>query len=198
MLAVDYPAGRAAVGHGRRKWCLVIGRRCYGLTVGAAVLVLALGDQVRAAKPDFSGTWVLDLAKSQFASMQPPDAIALTILHKEPIVVLSSIRRIGRIETSNRLNLNTDGAPVSNEIETPDGRRKTQSTSKWVGDRLVTTYRVPHIGHFDDFRDTWDLSDDGTVLTILREASLPDTKGSVRRYVISMVHKRTKPPNSSH
>lgn len=159
------------------------------LIVTVAAL-LVVGAQAEITKPDFSGIWILDLAKSQFSSMETPDSIELKIVHKEPSIVLSSVRRSGRLETTSAMTLTANGLEEPNEVETADGPKKTRSITKWEGGKLVTIFRVPHIGHQDDFRDAWDLSADGSVLTIVREASLPNSRGEVRRYVIRMVYKK--------
>jgi len=150
-----------------------------------AGMTLESGTAAAVTKPDFSGTWTLDLAKSTFASTQPPSSSVLTIVHKEPSVRISSVQTIRKLETKKEMNLTTDGTETPNQIRTTDGEEPTKSVSNWEGDRLVTTYRAAHGGHFDEFRDAWDLSDAGNILTIVREVKLPNG-----RFTLTLVYKK--------
>lgn len=139
-------------------------------------------------RPDFSGTWVLNVRKSNFAQAQPPDSAVLTIVHREPRLALATIQRISKVETTRRMNLNSDGRETPNVVSTSYGDKNTVSISKWEGAHLVTTYDLPHNGSVDSYRDVWELSQDGRTMIILRRLEVTNLLGSKDQYLIRMVY----------
>jgi hypothetical protein len=125
------------------------------------------------SKPDFSGTWILDLKRSDFARTPPPDSSVLTVAHNEPFVRIVAIQKRLQVTLEKEMNLVTDGKATPNRIRTADGFLNTSSVTVWSGAMIVTAYRVPHDSHIDSVRDIWDLSRDGKVLTIRREVKIP-------------------------
>lgn len=132
------------------------------------------------ARPDFSGTWVLDLKKSGY-QVRDPRAVTLpttlVITHGEPEVRVTrkfsgaySEERGGEIVyyTDERGEKNTlagsDRVSLSGTIETH---------TKWKGARLVirgTEYLVAFgDANTFDFTERWELSADGNTLTQTKE-----------------------------
>ena len=125
------------------------------------------------ALPNFTGTWSIDLAKSDFGPMPPPESVVHTIDHKEPTVKVTTTQKTAQGEITNERTLTTDGKPNVNKVRMGGPEQEVTSTSKWVGKTLTTAFKVEMQGTPLDFNDTWKLSDDGKVLTIVREIKSP-------------------------
>ena len=135
----------------------------------ALVLLLAASATGQDAKPDFSGKWNLDIAKSDFGPAPPPLSIVLVIEHKEPNLKVSSTQTTEQGVVSNVRNLTTDGKENTNTMRAMGGEQDIKSTTKWDGSKLVTALKVDFQGMTTDIQDTWELSADGQVLTIARD-----------------------------
>lgn len=134
------------------------------------------------AKPDFTGTWLLDAKKSNTGGLTTRPDLPITISHQDPefTMVISS-------ELNNQIKKHefiyfTDGRGEENEatsvitanptaFKPEDLKNKvTKSKTKWSGDKIVTrsryTLNVPG-GSLIEFEqvDEWKLSTDGKTLT---------------------------------
>ena len=146
------------------------------LNVCAALLVLLLSASAWAqdAKPDFTGKWNLDVAKSDFGPMPPPDSVVHVIEHKEPSIKIVTTTKGAQGETTNERLLTTDGKENVNKMRMgPDGDQQVTSTSKWNGKALATSFKLSAQGAEFDINDSWTLSDDGKVLTVVRAIKAP-------------------------
>ena len=121
------------------------------------------------AKPDFSGKWNLDIAKSDFAQAPAPLSIVLAIEHKEPNIKVSSTQTTQQGVVSNVRNLTTDGKENTNTMRAMGTDQDIKSTTNWDGRKLVTALKVDFQGMATDIQDTWELSADGQVLTVARD-----------------------------
>jgi hypothetical protein len=109
-------------------------------------VVLAVCLRAQQGRPDFSGQWKLDLARTQ-APADPPE-MEQTIEHKEPALKWST--KIGTQDGSPMLppflmgiadpqgELTTDGKETVKTV----GPFERRSRSEWQGQRLVTTWSV--------------------------------------------------------
>lgn len=130
-------------------------------------------------KPDFTGTWLLDRAKSNVGPPLVPDR-PLKIVHHDPELRIT--HRVqsngqstetdfvyfsdGRGETNPTIMVLSTGTDMNKPVEDKD---VTKSKTKWNGDKLVTrsTLRnvvARHPLEFDII-DEWKLSKDGKTLT---------------------------------
>ena len=132
------------------------------------LVLMAATVVAQGAKPNLSGTWTLDLSKSDFGGVPTPTAMVLTIDHKEPTLKIKSEQKSEMGDVANERTLTTDGKPNTNKIRAGQGDQMVTSTTKWDGQKLVSTYTMD-IGVSADFVDTWELSSDGKVLTVLRD-----------------------------
>jgi hypothetical protein len=113
------------------------GSRSYIALVVA--LYLAIGATVRAGqRPDLSGTWVLNLAKSHLQIRSDLDSGAFTIDHKEPAFRFSRIFVAGGKEDASSYDLTTDGK----EKIVKEPGRTTASRMYWDGDVLVLDEKI--------------------------------------------------------
>jgi hypothetical protein len=165
-------------------------------SISALVVILFLcaiaTAQKSTAKPDFTGTWLLDTRKSNTGGLTTRPDLPVTISHKDPefkMVISSELS--GQI-TKHEFVYFTDGRGEMNEATSvitsdPSGfkpedlrNKKTESKTKWSGNKVVTRSRyklnVPG-GAFVEFEqvDEWKLSEDGKVLTQTSRVNLQNS-----------------------
>jgi hypothetical protein len=111
-------------------------RQAFGaaLCLGAAVLLAAPA----AGKPDFSGTWVVNLEKSRLANWAKFDSTTITIEHKEPNFRFHRLSVKGGIPDEASYVLTTDGV----EKVEKEGGRASYSRLTWDGEALVFQSRL--------------------------------------------------------
>jgi hypothetical protein len=132
-------------------------------------LVFALSVATAQSKPDFSGTWKADIAKSDFGSFPPPQSTVTKINHKDPNLKISSTSVSDRGEQTMELTFTTDGAENTNQI----GNIEVKSKLKWEGAALLIESKAStEQGEFT-VKEKWTLSDDGKTLTIVRNWASP-------------------------
>ena len=134
------------------------------------LLVLPVAASLRAqdATPNFTGKWSLDAAKSDFGPMPPPESIVHVIEHKEPSVKIVTTQKGAQGEITTERQLTTDGKDNVNKMRMGPGEQDVTSTTKWSGNALTTRFKLDMQGNAIDVNDSWKLSDDGKVLTIVR------------------------------
>jgi len=138
-------------------------------SVIAFALLVGIPASAQDARPDLSGTWNIDLVKSDFGPMPPPESIVQVIVHKDPALRVSSTVKNQTGTISNERNLTTDGKENTYTLKNPAGEQAVKSTSTWSGAKLLTTMKVDAQGVTIDINDAWELSADGKVLTMTRD-----------------------------
>jgi hypothetical protein len=132
------------------------------------VLTLALALVQAQAKSDFSGTWKVDAAKSDFGPMPPPDSMTQKIVHADPSIKVNIAQTGGSGDMTYDMSYTTDGKECLNHMGA-DNEIKTKLT--WDGDDLVGD----SVGSFEgnDFtaKDRWVLSEGGKTMTVTRHIS---------------------------
>ena len=130
-------------------------------TILRALVAVALlaGTAGAADKPNFTGTWKMNAAKSSFGGGPAPDSIDRTISHAEPLLQIEEeqLSPIGVQKTSRKYT--TDGTAMSFESQ---GTQVT-SSAVWQDNALVIVSKVAAIGV--QFTDKMTLSADGNTLT---------------------------------
>jgi len=144
------------------------------------------------AKPDFSGTWLLDTKKSNTGGLTTRPDLPIAISHQEPeFKMVISSEANGQIKKHEFVYF-TDGRGEMNEATSvittdPSGfkpedlrNKKTESKTNWSGNKIVTRTRYKlnvSGGSFVDFEqvDEWKLSDDGKVLTQTSRVNLQNS-----------------------
>jgi hypothetical protein len=138
------------------------------------ILLLAASAPAQEARPNFSGTWILDLEKSDFAQMPAPDSIVNVIDHKEPALKIATTQKGQQGEVTNERNLTTDGKENANKMRTMGGeQQEVKSTTKWVGRKLMTAFKLDVQGGVIEITDAWELSGDGKTMTVVRDLKNP-------------------------
>jgi len=144
------------------------------------------------AKPDFSGTWLLDTKKSNTGGLTTRPDLPMTISHQDPefkMVIASESRgQITKHEftyfTDERGETNAATSVITTNpsaVKPEDLKNKvTASKTKWSGDKIVTRSRfrmnVPgaSVLEFEQV-DEWRLSSDGKVLTQTSRVNLQNS-----------------------
>ena len=143
------------------------------LSIVGAILLLAMTAAAQSAVPNFSGTWSLDAAKSDFGPIPGPESIVIVIDHKEPTLKVTVTQKGPQGETANDSTYTTDGKDNMNKMRSPAGDQDVKSTTKWNGKILATTRTIEAQGMSIGIDDAWELSADGKVMTINRQLKTP-------------------------
>lgn len=122
-----------------------------------------------ADKPDFSGLWSIDLAKSDFGMMPPPEKLERTIDHKDPDLKIKTVQAGPRGERTTEQKLTTDGKEAAVQVMGRDAK----STASWKGGKLNVKTKLEFNGAEILQSETWSLSEDGKTLTIENAISSP-------------------------
>jgi hypothetical protein len=154
----------------------------------AVLLLLAPAFVAAQSRPDFSGSWVLDSARSQLPPTNTALAIALTyprtVTQTELEIRMVTTTPAGAPSASPQLFRFTSTPNVStSEIE---GRvMRSQSAVQWENDTVVRTMSATIDGQpAATSRDVLRLEEDGRVMTYTREMRRPEGQTRVlARYV---------------
>jgi hypothetical protein len=149
-------------------------------STATVTLLLAASALAQPATPNFSGTWTLDIAKSDFGPAPPPDSVVMTIDHKEPSLKSTTTQKGPQGDATNEATITTDGKENVNKLRAAGMEQDVKSTSKWNGRKLTTERMLEIQGMSIGMNDVWELSDDGKVLTVVREINTPQGGFSTR------------------
>jgi hypothetical protein len=138
----------------------------------AALLTLAISTAAQGL-PNFTGTWTLDAAKSDFGPMPPPESVVMVIDHQEPTVKVTTTQKTQMGDSSNDSTYTTDGKENVNKMRGPAGDQDVKSTTKWNGKTLATSRTIEAQGMSIGIDDSWELSPDGKALTVSRQLKTP-------------------------
>jgi hypothetical protein len=141
--------------------------------VSLATAAVLLAVTVSAQGPNFTGTWTLDAAKSDFGPIPPPESIVMVIDHKEPTLKVNVTQKTPMGDATNDSTYTTDGKDNINKLRSPAGEQDVKSTTKWNGKMLTTSRTIDAQGMSIGIDEAWDLSADGKVLTINRMLKTP-------------------------
>jgi len=128
----------------------------------AFLIALPLVSAFAQQKPDFSGTWKLNVAKSDFGPLPGPESRTDVITHKEPSLSNNVTAQTAQGKQEYTVNYTTDGTEALNKM----GPREVKSTLKWDGSNLKITSKFLYNDSPVTGEATWSLSADGKTLTI--------------------------------
>lgn len=137
-------------------------RRFLLLCIPAAMLLAA-------DKPDYSGHWVVDLAKSDFGMMPPPSKMERDIEHKDPDMSIKSLQVGERGEIKTESKYTTDGKEATIKMRNREAKVK----AIWDGAKLKVNSRIEFNGSEITQDETWIISEDGKTLTIENAIKAP-------------------------
>ena len=137
-------------------------RRFLLLCIPAAMLLAA-------DKPDYSGHWVVDLAKSDFGMMPPPSKMERDIEHKDPDMSIKSLQVGERGEMKTESKYTTDGKEATIKMRNREAKVK----AIWDGAKLKVNSKIEFNGSEITQDETWIISEDGKTLTIENAIKAP-------------------------
>ena len=118
-------------------------------------------------KPNFSGEWTMNAAKSNFGQLPPPAKFVRKIQHSEPsLTVIEEQSASGGDSTTTR-KITTDGKSVTLELN----GAAALCSSVWDGADIVATTALDSAGL--KFTDRMSLSSDGKMLTSKVQIATP-------------------------
>jgi hypothetical protein len=120
-------------------------------------------------KPNLSGTWELDLSRSDFGSLPPPKSVVNVIQHKEPFIKVESTMETAQGKFPATLQYRSTGAQDTNSSH----GTVMSSWSKWFGDEFVIEGEVVAGTTYIKFKETWKLADAGRTLLVHRVMATP-------------------------
>ena len=114
-------------------------------------------------KPNYTGTWKLNLAKSDYGPVPAPESQVYTIEHKEPSIKINVEQKGGaRGDIKFSLDLTTDGKEVAAIPESLGSK----SAATWDGEVLVIKTNTQYQGSPITIESKYTLSKDGKTLNI--------------------------------
>ena len=137
------------------------------------LLAILLAVPLAAAAPNLSGSWVLNLAKSQYGQFPAPEVMIRKIQHADPALSMSTYQKGAQGEVTTELKYTTDGKPVVNG--------ENQGSAHWEGDRLVIETSRDYQKTKLTQREEWTLSPDGKTLSIATHVKLPNGEFDVKQ-----------------
>ena len=130
------------------------------------------------AKPNLTGTWVLDLSKSDLGQMPAPDSRTDVIEHKDPSFKLTVDQNGGGMGPMTfTLNAVTDGKTVSTWTVMGNDAK---STAHWDGNTLVVHTDTKIQDDPATFESRYTLSPDGNTLNVQAHFSGPMGEGNTK------------------
>ena len=135
--------------------------------------IFALALPVFAATPNFSGSWMLNVGKSQYGQFPAPEVMLRTVQIQGTQLTMKTYQKGAQGEVTTELKYTTDGKPSVN------GANK--GTATWYGDKLVIESEREAQGARLTQRDEWSLSADGKTLTVNTKVKLPNGEFDVKQ-----------------
>jgi hypothetical protein len=122
---------------------------------------------VAVAKPNFTGDWKLNAAKSSFGEFPAPSSLTMKIGHEDPNLKVATTMAGDFGEFSWEAAYTTDGKECTNTMRDSESK----SVLKWEGDNLLINTKGSFGGNDMTISDKWNLSEDGKTLMIERKFS---------------------------
>ena len=137
----------------------------------AACAAAAAGDDKKRSHPDFSGTWRIDRAKSDYGEWADrPLAKAdstLVVEHRDPELKVKRTLSLNGQEEVKEFAYYTDGRGETNQATLGVGQ--VESKTRWDGDKVVSEAQLKRRGQGGAYElkvtQRWQVSSDGKTLT---------------------------------
>ncbi len=144
------------------------------LCVLVAVFAVGLLAQ-KSAKPDFSGTWQLDVQRTRFGEVPQPKSLVLQIEHHEPEIqiLMTTTNKDG--DTRETLKLTTDGKQLAHAVHGQPCMASAQ-WHWWQGQRLVLDVKCQSVSRARRLT----LGSKGNILTAV--LTVKDSTGEKKAY----------------
>jgi hypothetical protein len=124
-------------------------------------------------KPNFTGEWQMNAAKSDFGKFPMPTTILRKIVQNGPDLTIETTQRASNGEQTARVHYRTDGGETTNQLASGPAT----SHAFWDGRTLVIRTTMKGKGDIEVLmEERWDLSPDGRTLTTA--SHIETSKGS--------------------
>jgi hypothetical protein len=133
-------------------------------TLSKALLILAALATIALAadKPNFSGEWKVNTAKSNFGPIPAPATYARKVTHAEPSITIEDTQTGSALgDQHDTRTYNTDGTEITYQNNGAD----VKSGATWDGDALQISSKVSIQGMDIVVKDKITLGDDGKTMT---------------------------------
>lgn len=147
------------------------------LFVAAAAVFLLSDAPARAAEPNLSGEWRLNLAKSDYGKFPTPISVIRKIDHTGSKLVFTTTQKGSQGEVSSKLSYTTDGKESVNEV----AGAQAKGTAQWIGGILIIESSREFQGATLKQKEIWRLSSEDKVLTIDSHVSIPNGEFDVKQ-----------------
>ncbi len=124
----------------------------------------------RRAHPDFSGTWNLDVSKSEGPMV--PTSATLKVTQADKTLTIERTTTAMGMTRSGTSTYNLDGSPSKNTVNANGANVDFNSTAAWNDDVLVIKTTADFNGGTFSGTERYSLSDDKKTLVIASEASV--------------------------
>jgi hypothetical protein len=124
-------------------------------------------------KPNFSGEWTMNAAKSNFGQLPAPTKFVRKIQHSEPSLTVIEEQSAGGRDSTTTRKITTDGKSVTLELNGAFAL----CSSVWNGTDIVATTSLDSVGL--KFTDRMSLSSDGKTLTSKVQIATPQGDGEL-------------------
>ena len=139
----------------------------------AGLLLVAVNASAQ-TKPNFSGDWKLNAAKSTFGAMPAPSSLTEKITHNDPQLKVQTAQSGDFGDFNSDFSFTTDGKECPNSM---GADFHMTSVLKWEGDVLLVDSKMDFQGNAMTGSDKWTLSPDGKTLTVQRHFNGPMGEG---------------------
>ena len=134
-------------------------------------------------RPDFSGTFTLNRAESEFAFLKPPKMRVDSIVHADPQLAVTTLQIDTNGANTTVRKFTTDQLPVTIDVL---GKAR-QLKAHWEGIELIVETSWDHNGNPRVLTDRWVLSANGRQLVVTRHQEM--NGGPVRqKFVLEREH----------
>ena len=144
-----------------------------------ATLAVGLGTAM-AARPDFTGEWKLNAAKSDFGPAPAVSSRTDKIVQKGSSLKITRTQSTDAGQGTSELNCTTDGKDC--DISVSGAALKISGAFKWVDDVLTFDAKGTYNGGDLKIQEKWGLSPDGKTLTIQRHLTV--SEGEVDQTIV--------------
>ncbi len=142
----------------------------------AAIFALSAAP-ARAANPNLSGEWKLNLAKSDYGKFPAPISVTRKIDDDGLKLVSITTQKGAQGEVTSKLTYTTDGKESVNEV----AGAQAKGTAQWIGGMLIIESSREFQGATLKQKEIWRLSPDGKVLTVDARVSIPNGEFDVKQ-----------------
>ena len=135
-----------------------------GKTFSLFALGVLLSVSAAQAKTSFTGTWKLNVEKSDFGPLPPPTSLVDKIDQSESALKINRAQSGQNGGSASDLGYTLDGQESTNTMR----GNPAKSTAKWDGDALLIETKLKFQDNDVQINDRWTLGEDGKTILIAR------------------------------